>query len=148
MRPGFTLVEILVATALLGLALGPLMMMQSTALGRARTSRSDLLATALAAELADQLRLAPLDALPVVDPIEMRVGSGTPTAVVVGGLPLVIGAYPFDATVQIKAQLLDPPDLLARLVITVRWTDGPTVPSSEHRHVELVENRRSVAIDD
>lgn len=145
---GTSLVEVLVAAAILAGALVPLFLMQGTALLRVRASRANVHAGALAGELAEQVRLIPFSALPTTEPLRFRVGPDSGIPVILAGpgrIPLVLGRYPMDAQVTLALEPLAPPGLLARLTITVGWSEGEPRIARSHRHVELVENRMGAA---
>lgn len=136
----FSLAELLIAAGILAGALVPLFLMQGTALIRVKASRAQVFANALSCELAEQLRLVPFASLPTAAPMQFRVApdSGAPVTLA-SGAPLVVGRYPVDAQVTLTVEPLQPPELLARLTITVAWTEDKV--AREHKHVELVENR-------
>lgn len=146
---GFTLAEILIASAILGISLVPLFLMQSAALGGARSSRPALMATAVAAEVADQLRTLPFSCLPTAQPLEFQVGERSPVStqpVCLPGpacIPLALGAYPFDARVSVQVELLEPAQRLARLTVAVAWKGDGGGAGNEYRHVELIDNRKA-----
>ena len=145
---GASLAEVLIATGILAGALVPLFLMQGTALLRVRASRSTVYASALASELAEQVRLVPFAQLPTAAPLSFRVPPDSGAPVYLPGparVPLVVGRYPVDAQVTLALEPLTPPDLLARLTITVQWTEGEPKVTRTHVHVELVENRTGVA---
>lgn len=137
---GFSLAELLIAAGILAAALVPLFLMQGTALMRVRASRSQVYANALANELAEQLRLVPFSSLPTAAPVQLRVApdSGAP-ATLSSGAVLAVGRYPLESQVTLLVEPLTPPELLARLTITVAWTEDKV--AREHKHVELLENR-------
>ena len=145
---GASLVEVLVAAAILAAALVPLFLMQGTALIRVRTSRSTVHAAALAGELAEQIRLLPFAALPTAAPLRFTVRPDSGQPEILPGpekIPLVLGRYPMEAQVTLALEPLTPPDVLARLTITVDWSEGEPKIARSHRHVELVENRLGAA---
>lgn len=137
---GFSLAELLIAAGILAAALVPLFLMQGTALMRVRASRSQVYANALANEIAEQLRLVPFSSLPTAAPLLVRVApdSGAP-ATLSSGAVLALGRYPLESQVTLLVEPLAPPELLARLTITVAWTEDKV--AREHKHVELLENR-------
>lgn len=139
----------MVSTAILALVLSPLFIMQSTSLHQARSSIQSFYGSALARELADQLRLLPFSNLPIQDPLEFEINPESETPIILpGSIPLLIGSYPFSAKISILLEPLDPPDMLGRVSILVRWEEGLTRMQKEHRHVELIENRGVVKPDE
>ena len=141
---GFSLAEVLIASGILAAALVPLFLMQGTALSRVRGSRSEIFATAIAGELAEQVRLLPFAALPSAQPFKFKIDAPAGRTVTLPGasaVPMLVGKCPLDGEITIAVEPLDPPDLLARVTITVDWTEGEPKVARQHQHVELVENR-------
>lgn len=140
--------EALVTSAILAAALVPLYLAQGTALTRVRASRSNVFAAATAGEIAEQLRIAPFASLPTGAPWKFRLDAAAGRTLLVPGparLPVLLGATPLEAQVTVAVEPLSPPDLLARLVITLEWTEGEPKIARAHRHVELIENRLGVS---
>lgn len=139
--------EVLIAAGILAGALVPLFLMQGTTLIRVRASRSTVHATALACELAEQVRLIPFSALPTTEPLKVTVPAQSAAPILLPGaarIPLAVGRYPVEMKVDLAVEPLTPPELLARVTVTVEWTEGEPRVTQTYRHVELIENRLGV----
>ena len=128
------------AFGVLAVAVAPLFVMQSTSVEQARASLPRVFASALAGELADQLRTLPFGMLPTQKAFVFAYPSPEVRLPGDPSVPLAVGKYPFTAQVSIAVEPLTPPDVLARLTVTVSWTE-PGQRAQEYRQVELVENR-------
>ena len=131
MRPagkrGLSLLEIVLASAILTLGLMPLIVLFSGSLGRVKVSRPDFVASALAGEVIEQMRLVPFTQLkmgPGNEVVASLTAGQPPPAVFADAankIPLALGTYPTNFLVKILVEPMTPPELLARITVTVTY---------------------------
>ena len=143
-RRALSLLEIVIASVVLTIGLMPLIVLFSGSLGRVKVSRPDFVAGALAGEVMEQMRLVPFSQLRMgpdqMINLDLLAGQPAPaaTADLQAKIPLVLGTYPAKFNVKILAEPMTPPELLARITVTVTYdrssatvTDTGTVVLSE-----------------
>lgn len=146
---GISLLEIVFATCILGLGMVPLLLLFEGSLGRVRVTRPDLIASTLSGEILDQMRLVPFADLPFGpgNAITFKLDAGKPPPAVnadlPGRIPLLLGVYPLTMNVTILVEPSTPPDLLARITVSITWDRDPRTPADPAAMVrsEWMENR-------
>jgi hypothetical protein len=132
---GVTVAEALVATVILAMGLLPLFTTLQGAIGQVKVSRPQFLASVVAGEILDQLRLAPFASLPFgpARALFIRIAANQPPpAVFVDAarkIPLVLGTYPVDLDVTVLVEPLSPPDALALVALTVTYQNPLKQPA-------------------
>ena len=143
-KRALSLLEVVIASVILTIGLMPLIVLFSGSLGRVKVSRPDFVAGALAGEVMEQMRLVPFNQLRMGPDQQINVDlvAGQPapalTCDVAGRIPLVLGTYPASFNVKILVEPMTPPELLARITVTVTYdrssntvTDTGTMVLSE-----------------
>lgn len=143
----FSLVEVLVALAILVLGIITLFRMVSGSLHRVRVDQPLAMARLLALEAIEQVRAVPFHSLPFGRTVRARLVPGRPSPEAfldeARRTLLLLGSYPVELDLAITAVPLAPADRLARLDVTVTWEPSMPGPRTSRQVVliELVENR-------
>jgi Tfp pilus assembly protein PilV len=139
---GFSLVEVLLASGILVVGMVPLFFLFQSSLGRASLSREEFAATMLASETMDQMRLVPLNSLPVGSTMNLNflAGKAPPNAFADTGnkVPLRLGIYPVNLSMSVSVTDVTS---MAQVTVDVAW--GKKAQPQEHFVLtEFVEDRR------